>query len=222
MKGKKLCLYCQTINPSDEISCIACGALLTSKSQTDAIVIEKKNIPVVKINNNPEKAFLETAKKVGKEADHFSLQAWGFYGLLWRTVAEAVTIAVVSFGLGVIGGATSLPFWGIVLGISFGVLVGFVFKSYLWLLVGTPIGFVIGAVIGILLSLFGFGPKIILIIVFVFSSLSVYIGGQFKNSKQKNRYEKFRPYLGGAGGLVFSLIGMGIGLGLSALVNQLY
>ncbi len=222
MKDKTLCLYCQTINPLSKKSCIACGAPLTAISHEIPTKKEKNYDPDVKINQQPEKVILDTAKKIGKDADQLTNQAWGLYGLFWRTVGEALTIALVSFGLGVVGGAVSLPFWGIISGISFGVLVGLVYKSYLWLLVGTPIGFVIGAAIGILLSLIGIRQEFILVTIFVFSCLAVFIGGQFRSLNYKNRYEKFRPYLGGLGGFVFSLIGMGIGLGLAALVNQLF
>ena len=222
MIDKKLCLYCQTINSSDQESCAACGAPLTTTKQTFNSEIERKSIPFEEIKTKPEKEYLETAKKVGKDADELSKQVWGLYGLFWRTIGEAITIAVVSFGLGVIGGATSLPVWGIIAGITFGILVGIVIKSYLWLLVGTPIGFIIGAVVGILLSVLGLGPTIILFVVFLFSSFSVFIGGHIRKPRQKNIYEKIRPLLGGIGGFIFSLIGVGIGLGLAALVTQLY
>jgi hypothetical protein len=125
MTDKKLCLYCQTINSSGLESCAACGAPLTTTPQILNSEKEKKSIPVAEIKPKPEKEYLDTAKKLGKDADELSKQVWGAYGLFWRTVGEAITIALVSFGLGVIGGATSLPIWGIIAGIGFGVIYGY-------------------------------------------------------------------------------------------------
>ena len=220
-QGKIVCLHCETINTAGSKACIACGAPLPKVKKP----VNKPQIkvnPTIEINKQPIKKTTTTAKKVGEDVDKVYRKAWGAYGLFWRTLGEAIVIALVSFGLGIIGGATGLALWGVILGVAFGVIVGFIVKSYLWLLIGTPIGFVVGALLGLLVSVIGIGPKSILFIVFISSALAVFIGARVRKQYQKNIYEKIRPVLGGLGGLLFALLGMGIGLGLSAAINALY
>jgi len=94
-----------------------------------------------------------------------------------------------------------------------------VIKSYLWYLIGTPVGFVFGGVIGFLISSLGVSRMVILGSVFVFSSLSVILGAHLRKPAQKNLYEKLRPILGGLGGLIFTLLGLAIGWGLSSIIG---
>lgn len=221
MKEQKICEYCSTINSKKNSFCMACGGPLPKAPQIKPIKPKFQN-PSEVISQKPTYQATKTAKKVGSDVDKAYRGAWNAYGLFWRTLGEAIIIALISFGLGVIGGATGIPGWGVATGIVFGILVGLVVKSYLWMLIGTPVGFVLGALIGAVITVFGFSPKIILFVVFITSAASVLIGAHIRKNAHKNIYEKIRPALGGLGGLVFALLGMGIGFGLSALITNIF
>ncbi|MCJ7625343.1 MAG: hypothetical protein MUO76_17735 [Anaerolineaceae bacterium] len=218
------CEFCATLNLADAKNCVSCGAPVTKKR-----ALQPRPSPGLKagdsfskrVESTPDSLDLDKARQAGEEVEEVFNKAVYAYSLVWRTLAEAATIAIVGFAVGLVGGATSMAFWGVLGAIILGAAVGFTIKmSYLTLL-SAPLGLVIGTVIGIFLSAIGLGPRVFVFSTTIFAVLAAVVGGRGIPYPHRNWYEKARPLLGGLGGLIFGILGMLIGLGLRAGVNAL-
>lgn len=204
------CEYCTCANPADNQTCLACGAPLPKnipsiQKSTQTASISKKIV---------DTTHLENARKTGEDVEKIYRKGLLIYALGWRTLAEAAAIAIVSFAIGVTGGATHMPVWGIVCAALLGFAVGVTIKSYYLVLLSSLLGFVLGTVICIITWIIGLPPQIMVFVVTFFSIMASIFLGHPIPYKQRMFYEKIRPFLGMIGGTIFGFIGMGVGLGL--------
>jgi hypothetical protein len=209
------CEYCSTKNPAGATSCLACGAPieyhqpLSSPKATTKPRIDKKS------KKRPEEEF----KKVGEKVDEAYFTVLKTYAIAWRTVAEAIAIAVAAFIIGTAGGAAGIGFLGILGGIALGITVGLTQKNFYIALISAPGGAMIGLLVGAIFWVIG-NPKIFPLIVTLFSILGAVIGGRRKPTfSRRNWWEKLRPFFGALGGLVFSALGAALGWGILSTIK---
>ena len=220
--GRVTCGYCSIVNPAGDDNCLACGAPLPKELPVPArSSIDSAGRQSPDDFWKPRHNRLEDVRKAGEKLDQAYYSAAYAYSLFWRTLAETVMIAVVGFGIGLVGGATGMAVWGAVGATVYGIVVGLLVKRYLFLLLSAPLGVLIGAAFCVLLFIFGIEARWMVIVLSIVTILSAVIGGRRVRFQRKNLWEKARPFLGGLGGLGFGLLGMAIGLGLQAAVRAL-
>ncbi len=212
---RTVCEYCATLNLPDKDSCVACGAPLP-----------KMPVPAarpVKIAGKATRANreLQEVRETADKAEVVARKALYAYSLLWRTLGEAAAIAICAFGIGLVGGAVGVPVLGVIGAVLVGLGVGVTIKIYYFALFSAPLGLVIGAVIGLVPFLLGVDVVIFVFTTTIFAFLAAVLFGYRIPYKNRNLYEKLRPFIGAAGGLVFGLLGMLLGVGLKAAVDAL-
>lgn len=212
----RICVYCHTQNPWDNHSCLACGAPLPKMPLPKPAAAAPKPAAAPPKPAVPQPT-LETARKGGEEVDKMFTNAVYAYSLLWRTVAEALAITVVSLGIGITAGATGAPFLGVAGGMLVGLAVGWAIKAAYFTMLMAPSGMVLGAVFGLLLWMAGL-PQAVVLPMIGLAALGGWLGGRRVPFKRRNTWEKVRPFLGVLGGLGFGLIGTLIGWGLQSVV----
>jgi F0F1-type ATP synthase assembly protein I len=207
-----VCEYCSTLNLVTVKSCKACGAPIFIKTP-------KAIIKSTKLNPKKNTEILSQIKDAGKKTEGAYQFASKAYWIGWRIIGEILAILIISMGLGIIGGVTGTGAWSVFLGVLFGLIIGVINKPYLFMLLSFPMGFLIGTLIGIILWTIGLGTEQFVFVVFVFSSGVVVLGSTNAFKYDRSFYQKVRPFLGGICGLIFSLIGLLIGTGLTRLFN---
>ena len=204
------CAYCKAQNPSDREICVACGAPI-GKPITPKVVKPtlKKSIHPALEEKGPE----EIARKIGEKVE----DAYYVYAVGWRTFAEALAIAVAAFIIGVASGATGLGYWGLIGAIATGVAVGLAGKMFYLALISAPLGAFIGLGVGFAPLILGF-EQALPISVTIFAAWGAVVGGRRRaNFKDRNWWEKARPFLGGLGGALFGFLGVLLGLGIEKM-----
>lgn len=207
-----ICSYCDAANAAGPL-CVACGAPLPEANPEPIQAPGRQPAPV---QISQERQALQDTREMGEKIDKVSHSALYLYSTFWRTLAEAIVIALVSFGLGAAGGATGQALGGVLTALVVGALVGWAVKiSYLTYL-SAPTGFAVGAGLCVVVYLLGVPPGVMVYVLAAFSGAAALVGGRRISWRRRNGWEKARPFLGALGGLGFGLLGMGIGLGLRA------
>ena len=161
-------------------------------------------------------------RKIGEKADDAYFTVLNTYAIAWRTIGEAVAIAISGFILGFVGGATEMLFAGILFATVLGVVVGLTRKNFYLVLASAPIGALIGMAVGAIPWVLGAGPKVMIFSAGIFANIAAVVGGKRNLPfERRNWWEKARPFLGGLGGFGFGLIGTLIGWGLITAIQKL-
>jgi len=211
------CEYCATSNPGEAITCLACGAPLTRPLADPTPIVTAIQSPP-----KAEKPPSEELRKVGEKADDVYFMALDAYAIAWRTVGEAISIALTGFTLGIVGGATGMAFPGILGAVLVGLAVGSTRKQFYLALIGAPAGLLLGLGLGAAVWVLGGGPQVLVFSGLVGALIGAIAGGQ-RNLPfgRRNFWEKARPLLGLAGGFVFGVLGTLLGWGIAAGVRAL-
>jgi hypothetical protein len=214
---KVICEYCKTRNPWESQTCLACGGPLThpkpkSTPNVTTVDIEEPS------NLEPEAVIQETTEK----ADEIYFTVWNTYAIAWRTLGEAIAIALCSFILGLLGGATGIVFPGILGGVLVGLAVGLTRKQFYIVLISAPAGLLLGLGFGAAIWFLGGGPQVMVYTGLVFAIIGAIIGGKSSIPfGRRNCWEKARPLLGAVGGFVFGVFGTLLGWGVASGVQLL-
>ena len=214
---KVVCDYCQTLNPWDSNTCLACGGPLTHpkielEPKVTTIHTDEKIIPPP----------TETIKDASEKADELYFTLWNTYAIAWRTLGEAISIALCGFILGFVGGATGIVFPGIFGAILVGLAVGLTRKQFYIVLISAPAGLLLGLGIGAAIWFLGGGPQVMVYTGMVFAAIGAVLGGRRSLPfGRRNCWEKSRPLLGALGGLSFGVIGAIIGWGIVSGIQTL-
>jgi len=207
-----VCRYCSTINPIDVPSCIACGAPIHQETQRTA---EQPAPMVIDLRDGILKN--REVQNLVDEVDDVYFTIMKTYSIAWRTAGEAAAIAITSLIIGITAGSADLSFWGVLGSVLVGIAVGMTRKRFLLALFSAPAGTMLGLFCGALFWVRGYSG----VIVFVeigFAVLGAVLGGsRNQGGKDRNWWEKSRPFLGAAGGFLFGLLGVIIGIGLRKL-----
>jgi hypothetical protein len=216
-----VCEFCSTLNPGSNETCLACGAPLPRAHQIpDQKASGQNGKPAVQpeVITQPD---LAKVRKAGEDLEALSRTALYAYSLFWRTLAEAGSIAMTGFGIGLVGGATGTSALAVPGAVLVGLGVGMSIKMSVLALFSAPLGLLVGALVGAVFYLLGAGVWVFVAFASLGAFLAAFLGGQSIPYRRRNVYEKLRPFIGTTGGLVFGLLGMLVGLGLRAAVNAL-
>jgi hypothetical protein len=213
------CDYCASHNPIGETRCVACGAPLPLPSP-----------PVTKITRvetpiTPPPAFSTPAEPIGEElkkaagAIGSTIGALSIGTYLLRTAAEAVAIAVSAFIIGLNAGSAPTNLHGNTLyfllalggGGLVGLCIGLVSKRVVWTLLSAPFGALLGTVAAIFLQLNQPRQPWMAIFALGGAVLLALLGSYRSSGGLIPCYQRLRPFLGLAGGLVFGLLGYAAG-----------
>ena len=212
------CPYYSTINGVKATTCIACGAPI----EPPKLQPTKKPRPVLAHKPEPKPRPEEQLRKIGEKTDDMYFTVLNTYAVAWRTLAEAIVIALCGFVLGLVGGATEMHWVGVLGGLVVGICVGWVRKNFYMTLASAPVGLILGLALGGIIWATGGSPQLLVIAASLLALAAALIGGRPQPPYQRrNIWEKIRPLLGGIGGLIFSIPGMLIGWGLVATINNL-
>lgn len=220
------CEFCETLNPAGRETCLACGAPLPKKTNPpaglDRIVYSaphpeaSQSDSAVAANNQ-----MQQEREDGEKVEEIGRKALYAYSLLWRTLAEAAAVAMTGIGLGVIGGVTGSSGLAVPGAVLVGIGVGFAIKIPLLALFSAPVGLLAGVLVGAVLYVLTDILALIPVCASLCAFLAAIIGGSNIRRVEANLYERLRPFIGSAGGLVFGLLGMLLGLALRAAANAL-
>lgn len=213
-----ICEYCASHNPAGGQRCIACGAPLpVSRFIPPKVTLVESSVAPPSVNLHQEedqplgKIVSEGAAIVGS-----GLGLLGIGGLILRTVAEAVAIAVSAYIIGMHAGTADINMRGPALyflialggGGLLGLSVGLVTKRVLFTLLSAPFGTILGGyLIPVFLSLktpVSPWPALFAVAGGVLFAL---LGGHRSSNKTLACYQRARPFLGLLGGLFFGLLG---------------
>lgn len=215
-----VCAYCNSVNEAGGKNCVACGAALPAAVFPDPVAQANKISPSdVQLPPDPD---VERLKEAGKKAEQVYSTALNAYAVLWRTLGEALAIAVAAFALGLIGGATGAAFAGLLGAALMGGVVGSVVKHYLLVAISAPLGALLGAGVWGLAWALGAGPGGMVYAASLGAIVLAWVGGRRILPGKQNIWERLRPFLGALGGVLFALLGVGLGLGLRAAVQALF
>lgn len=225
------CEFCGTLNPGNRKDCLACGAPLPARVAPALPINPARSaadLPWHATNpaKHPGKAVsanrqMQQAREAGEQVEVIGRKALYAYSLLWRTLAEAASIAMTSFALGLVGGITGTSGLAVPGAVMVGIGVGFAIKISLLALFSAPVGLLVGALVGGMFYLISGSVWALTGFAALFAFLAALLGGHNIRRGNVNFYEKLRPFIGAAGGLVFGLLGMLLGIGLRAALDAL-
>jgi ribosomal protein L40E len=210
-----LCEYCGTQNPKEATACLACGAPLEFHPKKTTPPQAAIPVMTARSNRKPE----DEIKDVSEKIDEAFLTVMNTYSIAWRTIGEAIAIAITGFIIGVVGGATGMEFWSILGATVIGIAVGFTQKNFYVVLFSAPGGALIGLFFG---AIFWIGGKseFVVFVVTITAVIAAIIGGRRRPAYNvRNWWEKLRPFLGGLGGLGFGALGTLLGLGITGMLG---
>jgi len=202
-----ICEYCNTSNPWETKTCLACGGPIT-RPWSDPTIQATPITP----HPTPNKPNTQDLLKVGEKADEVYFTVLNTYVIAWRTVGEAISIALTGFILGFVGGITGVYFPGILGAILVGIAVGFTRKLFYLVLISAPAGLLLGFGLGATIWVLGGNPQVMVYTGLVFAIMGALLGGRRSLPfGRRNCWEKSRPLLGAMGGFVFGLLGTLLG-----------
>jgi len=178
----------------------------------------KASKPTEKKPKSQQKVETELRKATDK-ADEAYFTVMNTYAIAWRTVGEAIAIAIAAFIIGVTGGAVQMGFVGVLGAIGVGIAVGLTQKNFYFVIGSAPGGALIGLAISAIFWIGG-QPKIGVLVVTICAILGAILGGRRRYPfSQRNWWEKLRPVLGALGGLGFGILGLLLGLGIAGVAS---
>jgi len=212
-----VCEYCATQNPGEASTCLACGGPLPPPKTN-----LEPEVTTVPSDDKRNQIQTEDIKKATEKADELYFMAWNTYAIAWRTVGEAIAIALTGFILGFIGGATGMVFPAIFGAALVGLAVGLTRKQFYIALISAPAGLLLGLGLGAMAWFLGSVPQVMVYTGLVFAIIGAIVGGR-QSAPFRNRtcWEKSRPFFGTSGGFIFGAIGALIGWGIVNVIQEL-
>lgn len=216
-----ICEYCNTSNPRDAKTCLACGGPIKRPLANPTI-----QATAVTTKTKTQKADTQDLLKIGEKADDVYFTVLNTYVIAWRTVGEAISIAFTGFILGLVGGITGVYFPGILGAVLVGIAVGFTRKQFYLVLISAPVGLLLGFALGAVVWVLGGDPQVMVYSGLVFAMLGALLGGRRSLPfRHRNCWEKSRPLLGAFGGfasgMLGTLLGWAIVSGVQALIKAI-
>ena len=197
-----VCPYCSTANPPGSKACQACGAPLSAPPPPPSQKPPPRLHPISPPPIDPKT--LAQAREGGEKVEKVVQQGMYWYAVLWRTLAEAFAIALGAAVLGIIAGGMETWWLGVLAGITLGVVVGASNKPYWLAAISAPAGVILGAAAWLPLW-FITGQLWGMLLTASAGGILFALWGSRKRAN--NLWENLRPFLGGAGGLIFAACG---------------
>jgi hypothetical protein len=212
-----ICEYCNTPNPWEASTCLACGGPI-SQPKVDLTI----KATTVETPPKSEDLSKEDIQKIGEKADDVYFTVLNTYTIAWRTIGEAISIALTGFILGFVGGTTGMYFPGVLGAILIGLAVGLTHKQFYLVLISAPVGLLLGLGFGAFSWMMGGESQIMVFTGMVGAVIGAILGGRRNPPfSQRNCWEKARPLLGAMGGFAFGLLGTLIGWGIRETVKTI-
>lgn len=219
---RRICPYCQTSNPASHQHCLACGAPLPATTPAKATQPQPTAIRNPQMPQAAKQLNSTQLRQAAEKTDDMYFTVLNTYAIAWRTLAEAISIALVAFVLGLIGGSTGLHVWGLLAALCVGSSVGWARKNFYLTLAGAPLGLILGLALGAVLWATGGSPQLLLPCATLPALAAALLGSRPQGLyRRRNLWEKARPFLGAGGALACALPGMLLGWGLSALLQNI-
>lgn len=211
-REKTACQWCDTLNDPTLEVCIACGGPLEVEAAPypppKLYTVQPAAAPLAPVPAAP--AADTDIDELTKSAEKLVEGAAGAYSLFWRTLGEALGIAVSCVVTGFFGGAIGAGWWALLACAAIGIAVGMANKPFWLSALSAPVGALIGAVIGLALWLVGMRiPVLALLPAAGLALLAAFLGSSRGSTFQG--WERLRPFLGLLGGLAFGTGGVLLG-----------
>lgn len=215
------CQWCATLNDSAAAVCKACGGPLEVEAAPypppKAYSVQPAPVPASPVEPAPAAEIDELAKG----AEKLVQGAAGAYSLFWRTLGEALGIAVSCLVLGLFGGAIGAGGWALLACAAVGLGVGLTTKPFWLSALSAPLGALFGALIGLAIWLAGVRiPVAALLPAAGMALLAAIVGGS--RGGVYPGWQRLRPILGLLGGLIFGVGGVLLGWLLQRGVQFLF
>jgi hypothetical protein len=214
------CAFCAAQNPAGTARCLACGAPIEIPVTPPYRVTVVEDTPplVTPANSALDPAPVSEQLKDGLTAVGAGLGVMGIVGFIFRTLAEALAIAISAAIVGYCSGSMNRQLHGPIMlfliaaggGALIGLAVGSVIKRGIFVILSAPFGTLLGVVIALILNLnkpmTPWYPLCGLV-----GGVSLALLGGHPNATGRFRvYQRLRPWLGLIGGALFGMLGYAI------------
>ncbi len=213
------CSFCNTLNDPAEKTCVGCGAPLDAPAPQQVTQLQpvQQVFQPVQTSTPFDSASSQRLQDGAQQVEKLYAGAASAYRMVWSVTSDAISIAMVAFALGVVGGATGMEFWGVLGAMLAGLVIGYTEQPF-WVNVITPAA---GALIGIvawgIVWAAGAGPKGMVFAATGLACLGALIGAR-RRATPLGCGAVVRPLLGAAGGFLFALLGLLFGWAIRAIL----
>jgi hypothetical protein len=212
------CSFCNTLNDAAEKTCVGCGAPLDAPApqQVTQLQPEPQVFQPAQASSPFDSTDSQKLKDGAQQVEKLYAGAASAYRTVWSVTSDAISIAMVAFALGVVGGATGMGFWGVLGAMLAGLVIGYTEQSFWMNVIAPAAGAGIGIVAWGIVWAAGAGPKGM-----VFAATGLACLGALINTRRRTSPlgcgAVVRPVLGAAGGFFFALLGLAFGLAIRAI-----
>jgi hypothetical protein len=218
--AKITCSFCNTLNDAAEKTCVGCGAPLEAPAPQQ--VTRPQPVPQVfqpaQTSSPLDSADSQKLQDGAQQVEKLYAGAANAYRTAWSVTSDAIAIAMVAFALGVVGGATSMGFWGVLGAMLAGLIIGYTEQSFWVNVIAPPAGALVGIVVWGIAWAAGVGPKGMVFAATGLACLGALIGAR-RRITPLGCGAVVRPLLGAAGGFFFALLGLAFGVAIRAILK---
>ena len=216
--AKISCSFCNTLNDAAEKTCVGCGAPLEAPAPQQVTQLQ----PVQQVfkpaqTSTPfDSVDSQKLQDGAQQVEKLYAGAASAYRTVWSVTSDAISIAMVAFALGVVGGATGMEFWGVLGAMLAGLVIGYTEQPFWVNVIAPAAGALIGIVAWGIVWAAGAGPKGMVFAATGLACLGALIGAR-RRATPLGCGAVVRPLLGGAGGFLFALLGLLFGWAIRAI-----
>jgi hypothetical protein len=213
------CSFCNTLNDAAEKTCVGCGAPLDAPApqQVTQLQPEPQVFQPAQTSSPFDSADSQRLQDGAQQVEKLYAGAASAYRTVWSVTSDAISIAIVAFALGVVGGATGMGFWGVLGAMLAGLVIGYTEQSFWVNVIAPAAGALIGIVVWGIAWAVGVGPKGMVFAATGLACLGALIGAR-RRTTPLGCGAVVRPLLGAAGGFLFALLGLAFGLAIRAIL----
>jgi len=219
--AKITCSFCNTLNDAAEKTCVGCGAPLEAPSapqQTYRPQAVQQTFQPAQAGSPVDSVDSQKLQDSAQQVDKLYTTAATAYKTVWSVTSDAISISLVAFALGVVGGATEMGFWGVLGAMLAGLVIGYTEQSFWMNVIAPSAGALLGIVIWGIAWAAGVGPRGMVFAATGLACLGALIGARRRTTSQ-GCSALVRPLLGAAGGFLFALLGLAFGLAIHAILK---
>ena len=214
---KITCTFCNTLNDPAAKTCIGCGAPLEAPAPPPVIQPVQPAFRPAQATSPFGSTDSQKLQDGAQQVERLYAGATSIYRTAWSITGDAIAIAIVAFILGIAGGATGMRIWGVLGAMLVGLIIGYAEQSFWMTIVASPVAALVGIGLGAIVWASGAGPKGMVFIATGLACIGALVGSR-RRTAPLGCSAAVRPLLGAAGGFLFALLGLLIGLAIHALL----
>jgi hypothetical protein len=214
---KITCTFCNTLNDPAAKTCIGCGAPLEAPAPQPVIQPVQPAFRPAQATSPFGSTDSQKLQDGAQQVERLYAGATSIYRTAWSITGDAIAIAIVAFILGIAGGATGMRIWGVLGAMLVGLIIGYAEQSFWMTIVASPVAALVGIGLGAIVWASGAGPKGMVFIATGLACIGALVGSR-RRTAPLGCSAAVRPLLGAAGGFLFALLGLLIGLAIHALL----